>query len=310
MAQNNYNCSQQELYTIAQIGWQSCTQHINAFNAFSPFYNQAYADTQQTAVKDAANLPDEQARTAQSEVFRVELSQLATTCLANWQKLKRYITKAYTPNFQKIRLDEAGQAYYQKAGNEDWESCKGLLSNGNAFITNNNAALIANQNMPPAFQATVLADSDAFTEKHKQFIDSEEATRIATDNKILANNTVFKTLMEMFLDGQEIFKDEDAIKKQFIFEQVLNLASGTGTAGIRGIITDAITNAPIPNATINIESINKSTTTDEEGKYIITQVAAGKYKVIFTAGLYQQKSILQEIKVGTISTANQQLAKI
>ena len=75
MTKPNYNCSQQELYTVAQTGWQSCTQHIAAFTAFSPFYNQAYADTQQKAVKDAANLPDEQARTAQSEVFRVELSQ-------------------------------------------------------------------------------------------------------------------------------------------------------------------------------------------------------------------------------------------
>ena len=310
MTKPNYNCSQQELYTVAQTGWQSCTQHIAAFTAFSPFYNQAYADTQQKAVKDAANLPDEQARTAQSEVFRVELSQLATINLANWQKLKRYITKAYTHDFQKIRLDEAGQSYYEKASHEDWESCKGLLSNGNAFIANNNAALIANQNMPPAFQATFLADSDAFTEKHKEFIDSEETSRIATEDKLNANNGCYNKLMEMFLDGQEIFKDEDAIKKQFIFDQVLNLASGTGTAGIRGTITDAATNAPIPNATINIESINKSTTTDEEGKYIITQVASGKYKVIFTAQLYQQKSILQEIKVGTISTANQQLAKI
>ena len=123
MTKPNYNCSQQELYTVAQTGWQSCTQHIAAFTAFSPFYNQAYADTQQKAVKDAANLPDEQARTAQSEVFRVELSQLATINLANWQKLKRYISKAWAPHPKKREAPQPLEETLQKSeSNEDDQS--------------------------------------------------------------------------------------------------------------------------------------------------------------------------------------------
>jgi len=30
----NYNCSQQELYTAARLGWNSNQQHLDAFAAF------------------------------------------------------------------------------------------------------------------------------------------------------------------------------------------------------------------------------------------------------------------------------------
>ena len=309
MTTRNYNCGQQELYSAALLGWESCSQHLTAFTNFSPLYDAALIATRQQEVKDASELPDEQARNAQSEIFRIELSQLAKNAMENWQKLKRYISKAWSEEFQKARLEEAGSKYYLKAGNEDWESCKGLLSSGMNFIDTYLAELTANLNMPPTFQAAFKDNKNAFFTKHQQFLDSEEAGRIATENKIVANNGVYKNLMSAFLDGQEIFKDEDAIKKQFIFDHVLNLVSGTGTAGIRGTITDAATGLTVANVTAAIETTDKTAITDEDGKYIITQVASGKYKVSFTAEGYQNKSVLQEIKVGTISTLNVQLVK-
>ena len=310
MVIRTFNCTQQELYTVCRLGWQSCSQHLTGFFDFKAKYDANLITIRLAEVEAASKLPDEQARGSISETFRIQLTKLAADCLSNWQKLKRYIADAFPPEFQKTKLEAAGQSYYHKAGNDDWEACRALLTSSYSFIIDNEAILSNNQNMPGTFPGIFQTAKKEFEIKHQDFLDSEEKGLQNTETKSLANNEIHKTLMPMFLDGQEIFKDEDALKKQFIFDQVLNLASGTGTAGIRGTITDAGTNAPIPNATINIESINKSTTTDEEGKYIITQVASGKYKVIFTAQLYQQKSILQEIKVGTISTANQQLAKI
>jgi hypothetical protein len=168
----------------------------------------------------------------------------------------------------------------------------------------------ANLNMPPAFQNDFKTPKENFFTKHQQFLDSEEAARIATENKIVANNSVHKNLMAMFLDGQEIFKDEDAIKKQFIFDQVLNLVSGTGTAGFRGIATDANTSLPLADVIFTIKGSDKTTTSDEEGKYSITQLAADDYEVAATKAGYQDKKFIQKVKVGTISTHDIQLVNL
>jgi hypothetical protein len=310
MALPNYRCSQQDLYTVTNLAWQSCLQHQAAFFNFSELYTEAFIQGKIQQVLDASNLPDEQARSSQSEILRIDLSKSATANLGNWQKLKRYISKAWAEEYQKARLEEAGQKYYLKAGNEDWESVKGLLSSGSNFIDNNVAALTANLNMPASFQTTFDDDKATFFQLHQQFLDSEESVRIETDNKINANNAVYKDNISMCLDGQEIFKDNEAVKRQFVFDQLLNLASGTGTAGIRGTVTDSATNLPIENVNLTFQEVDKGTTTDQDGKYIITQVAAGDYHVVITANGYQTQTISQKVKVGTISTLNIQLVLI
>src|SRR5688500_7519390 len=57
----------------------------------------------------------------------------------------------------------------------------------------------------------------------------------------------------------------------------------TGTAGIRGRIIAADTGAPIRRAQININSrdaqFNRSVTTDSEGRYELTALPAGRYRL-------------------------------
>jgi hypothetical protein len=307
MTNKSYNCSQQELYTICRLGWQSCNQHLANFSAFKARYTAPYIAERQEEVEAAANLPDEQARTSDSEVFRIQLEQLAATCMADWQKLKRYIADSWPPELQKPKTDAAGQNYYNKAGNNDWEACRGLITAGSNFIAANLGTLTDNDNMPATFQDTFNADKTAFETKHQEFLDSEESSSVATENKITANNDIHSKVMVMFLDGQEIFKDNEAVKKQFVFDQVLNLASGTGTAGVRGTVTDSTTSAPIANAAVTFVINEKTSITDEDGKYQVTQVAAGTYSISFIAEGYVHQTVSQQIKTGTISTLNIQL---
>ena len=115
----------------------------------------------------------------------------------------------------------------------------------------------------------------------------------------------------MFLDGQEIYKTNEVIKKQFVFDQVLNLVSGTGTAGIKGYITADNTNAPIQGATVAIEQNGKSATTDQDGKYQILQVAANTYNIKIGAEGYTSKLIENVvIKTGTVSMLSVTLVPI
>jgi hypothetical protein len=114
----------------------------------------------------------------------------------------------------------------------------------------------------------------------------------------------------MFLDGQEICKTNEVIKKHFVFDQVLNLVSVT-TAGIKGYITADKTNTPIQGAMVAIEQNGKSATTDQDGKYEILQVPANTYNIKIGAEGYTSKLIEKVvIKTGTVSTLSATLVPI
>ena len=309
MTKSNYNCSQQELYTVCRLGWQSCKQHLNDFSNFKGRYDDDFISERLNEVEKAAALKDDQARGDESETLRIKLTQSATNGLANWQKLKRYIADAYTAEFQKTKTEAAGINYYEKASNANWDSVQGLLYSGAIFINENLADLTANKNMPDTFNNVFNTAKAQFDELHKNFLDSEETMSINTELKVSQNNDIYAKLISMFLDGQEIFRNQEAVQKQFIFDQALNLVSGIGTAGIKGYLTNSKTKSPIIGATIKIDQTNKSGISDESGRYEITQVASGKYPVVISAEGYQTTTIAeQEIKVGTVSTLSVELS--
>ncbi len=311
MTPTNYKCNTQELYSAARLGWDSCSEHLTDFTDFKAKYTAALITAQLAEIDFAANLPDDQARAAKAESERITLTHIADTCLANWQKLKRYIADAFSIEQQKPNLESAGSQYYEKAGNYNWDSLQGLLTAGQTYMTANLAALQANQNMPASFATTFANDKTAFDNLHQQFLQSEELSQQGTEAKIIANNKVYSNLISMFLDGQEIYKTNEVIKKQFVFDQVLNLVSGTGTAGIKGYITADNTNAPLQGALIVIEQNGKSATTDQDGKYQILQVAANTYNIKIGSEGYTSKLIENfVVKTGTVSTLSATLVPL
>jgi hypothetical protein len=310
MTRPNYRSTQQELYTVCRLGWQSCTQYLGDFADFKARYNAGFIADRLAEVEAASNLPDDQARGSQSETLRIQLGQAAQDCLSGWQKLKRYIADAFPPEFQKAKLEAAGQNYYEKAGSNNWDSCRGLITSGNNFIALHLAELTANENMPPTFQTNFSNTKNTFEKLHQEFLKSEEAGSLSTENKLTANNNIYDKLISMYLDGQEIFKNNETIKKQFTFEQTLGLASGNNAAGIKGQITNSADGTPIANASIAIKDSNKIALTDAEGKYQLSPVPSGIYTIVITAEGFQPQEIVQQIKVGTVSGLSIQLTAI
>ncbi len=311
MAKQNYNCTEQELYTICETAWISANQHIVRFAAFKPKYDPVFITTKQAAILAARNLPDEQQRNAAYESVGINLKKQGRRCCDKWQMLKRYIADAFRPDEQKPMLEAAGYNYYDKASNNNWDSVKGLMTSGSTFITAAFAQLTADNNMPPAFQAEFDTEKAAFESIHHQFIQAEEESRVGQDTKMNANNAIFADLMSMLLDGQEIFKNEEPLYKQFVFAEVLYLASGAGTAGFKGRVTSAGTDVGIEGVSVTINGNPKSALTDADGKYEINQLAAGKYTITFTKAGFEPKTIIDFIvKVGTVSTLNVELTPV
>jgi len=299
-----YNCKQSELYTICTNGWNSCLLYQPQFNLFKTRYTATYIANRIAEVNAAQQLPNLQARNGKSETLRIKLVNQSTICLHNWQFLKRYIVSAtaFKGSFKKPALESAGQNHYAKAAEQNWDSVQELLTSASNFIADNLTELTANDNMPPTFQTQLNDEINTFQTLHNQFIDSEETSTEKSQEKIEANNLIYDQLIEMFLDGQEIFINDEATKKRFIFSDVLYLVSGAGTSGIRGTVTDAQTTEALSGVFVNIKPKNRLTTTNPNGKYSLLQVAHGTYNISFQKEGYQPQTLIDfEIKLGTTS---------
>lgn len=274
---SDFNCSQQELYVTARAGIQSFRDNLAEFEDFSGIYTTQWADNLLAKIAAAELLPDAQARSAESEVQRVNLAAATDALTELWQRLKRYITKGFPEAELKIRLGEAGANYYNKAANYNWDAVLSLGTTANNFITNHLAALTANNNMPAGFAATFSTAAQNVPVLYADYIQLEEQKTVDTALKSKANNEIYKTLMTMFLDGQEIFKKDEPLKKQFVFDEVLRHAGGKNTTGFKGLVFSNAHAMPIEGVLVEAENHPYSKLTDEDGHFEFNQIAADTY---------------------------------
>lgn len=218
-----YNCTQAELYAVTGTAWKSFEENNAAFQALKPKYDAMFLAARRLELKTAEELPDEQARYANAEAFLVTLREKATVAKAKWQLLKRYIVDAFPKSLQKTRQEEAGLLLYGEAGVDNWEVMKQLFIAGKNFITTHAAELAANNNMPPTFPGDYDTAKGLFETNYQDYLDETELAVVATQTKITSNNTVYDEVIKMMDDGKEIFKDDEAVRKQFVFDEVLAL---------------------------------------------------------------------------------------
>ena len=115
--QRNYNCTQQELYEVARLGWKNYKHNLTDFSNYKATYTETFGDAAITVLLAAQKLPDGNALGSLSETLRIQLEDAANVCLGNWQKLKSYIGNAYPGKEQKSMLEAAGLKYYQGSSN-------------------------------------------------------------------------------------------------------------------------------------------------------------------------------------------------
>ena len=311
MTQATYKCTQPELYAVARTGWNSFSQYLAQFTDYRGYYLAPYATAAQAEIDAAELLPDAQARYANSEVLRTELVAAADACLARWQTLKRYISTSFAEAAIKPRLEEAGALRYEKAANYNWEQLRMMNVNATTFIDAHTPALVLGNNMPLSFPTAYDTDINVYNIKMQAFIDSEEAAYNATEAKIAANNAVHAKLMNMFKDGQEIFKNEEGKRREFTFDTVLALISNPGQAGVRGTVRDAATQLPIAGVSVSILGSSQSATTAIDGRYEIKPLAAGYYDISFVVPTFNDIVINQHhVLTGTVSTLDVLLDKM
>lgn len=301
--QTAYNCRMSELYTVCEMGWTACKVKLANFTAFSPSYDIALISTRMTAIADAQNLPDFQARNSAAELARQALIAKNDEVLNAMQVLKRYITYSVLPQDLQSSLDAAGMSYYSEATNKNWDSSAQMLVSALNYVFTNNAALIANNNAPANFKAdldTLKSDFDAL---HSDFLTKRQDAIVATETKITANNQIYTDLIAMFADAK-LLNFTAAEMKKFTFASLLQLISNTPSASLGGTVSDSATGNPIPNVTIEITNNGLTAVTGADGSYSFAQLAAGTYNLVCSAPGYQQWTGSVTLASGTSGIMN------
>jgi hypothetical protein len=308
--QNHYKCSQQELYAVCKLSWEGCNKHLAEFHNFSPKYDPKFIKSRKEEITVVASIPGSSSRASFLQATRIELREQARNCLNIWQKLKRHIAESYPAALQENKLRAAGKAYYRDAQSSSWEACQGLLTTASQFLVAESETLLRSNNMPPGFPEEFNAARDTFEIVYLNFLESSKLAAQKTDEKLSANNRLFDTLMAMMLNGQEIFRHDPVVQKQFVFDQVLLTVSGQGVAGFKGLVTLGTKNGnPIEGALLTLsDNDHSTTTTDEDGWYQFSQLQAGTYSVKVIASGYQTLQVDNiEIKTGNMSNLHLQM---
>jgi hypothetical protein len=98
--------------------------------------------------------------------------------------------------------------------------------------------------------------------------------------------------MMMFADARIIFKHDEIILKQFMFDAQLNLVSGQSGAGIKGMINNGqIPVHLIKDLTLTLPEHGEEAYINEDGTYRFSQLAAGTYSILVKAAGYKEQLI-------------------
>ena len=130
--------------------------------------------------------------------------------------------------------------------------------------------------MPEDFQTKYAAAGDKCIELSGEFVRINMDKETATHLKIEANNAIYAAAIEMLKDGQQIFRYDTAIKRQFTFNYLVSVHRGEDSASLRGYITDEL-NLPVEGVTIISQNQKYTATTDSKGYYRISRMAQGTY---------------------------------
>ncbi|MEO5571811.1 MAG: carboxypeptidase-like regulatory domain-containing protein [Bacteroidia bacterium] len=299
----NYNCAQQDLYSALNTIWDNYLIDQAEFMAYKAGYTVLKGTTAKVAIKAAKDLPDDQARSGPAELLRNKVKDAADKVIGNFVQTKGYINGITAEADRKTTYQIAGQNYYRKATNDDWESVSGMATSMNNYLVANATALEdGGTNMPATFPAAVLANITAFETFYGQFKTASE-TGVKTDAKITANNGCMTTGRAMMDDAVIVFRKNPSKAELYIFDRILDSIS-PDEAGMKGEVIDSNTNVGIEGAEVKMQQAGKPailTATDEDGHYEKTGIESGTYTVTITKAGFQTVTEIIVIKPGTVS---------
>lgn len=295
------------MYTICLACWNSCNNYQTDFATFKALYTPAFIAAAIQKVKDAQALPDSRQVIAARSAARLNLIEAADAVKINWQVLKAYITQAYSKEVAPAMLEGAGASLYKKVSADNWSAVRSLINAANSFIAQNLSTLTDNANMPETFPGVFQSAGENFVDLSITYFDIDNAKKMVVTQKIEANNAIYESVISMLKDGQQIFKDDVAVKNLFVFDKQLATRKGTGSASLSGYIKNDA-QLPVSGALIASNVLDYQAFTDSKGYFSIKHMVAADYNITVTFPGYVSAEQQVSLTAGVASKMSLTLA--
>ena len=296
-----YYCREEDLYEVLIFGLDNYVQYQMDFETFLTLYTAQWGIDRKAELQAAIDLPSFQQRDEMHEELRVQLEPINDNCCIEWKKLEAYIISSYPEAEHKTHLEAAGSLRYRKASRQDWGATRLMMEESTAFVTNNMAALTTG-GMPVGFNIMLNTMKLQFKTLHEAFKQMETDSGVLRDEKIRANNEIFKTVSAMFKDGQKIFRNDPNIRAKFTFSKILSHVRGHGidpTPDIPEVSGELDQVISQPDVNLGVKVNGKLFVNLNEGP--VEEVTGDGTETIFLNKQYSTQQIFKLLITGTIT---------
>lgn len=297
MAQPIYNCSQNTFVTAATKGIKLCMTHSSELVTVKPLLVVPYFEQMLLDLKAADLMPDANTRRGWTDLAFIVYDKDRNAFFKLFALLKTHIEEGNDPEKHEALLLGAGNDNYAKAKAGSWNDLSGVISSARPFVEEHKADLIAQNLMPPTFPEAIETAMQNVEVSYAKW-DALSKGLSKADPKIEAFNAIHIKLAAALKVGNIHFADTNpALSKQFVFVTLVSQTQGVRNAGLSGKIIGT-NKAALKKAVIIIEGSDKVAETDEDGKFEISPLSMGKYRVIVECPGYETQ-IFEEVKIKT-----------
>jgi hypothetical protein len=298
-----YGCAQQDLYTVTETIVISLVAQLLAFAGYNGIYIMAFCTALKQEILAARALPDSPARSAIRKILRKRMEAKAIEALAAWGQLVTAIEHGFAEDEVPERLDEAGQGHYNGAAKRDWDEVKALLQSANTFMQDY-AAELTTGGLPTGATGAMGQLQTDFEQLQNDYLQALEGEKEHTDIKVEANNALYARIMKVCKDGKKVFRQNAALREQFIFATVLGLVRRHVVRhDVSGLVRLVAGGNPVVQADVRFDRILLDGTmevfgvvkTDVDGMYKMIGAADGRY--LMTVSKNGLQTVTREVEV-------------
>lgn len=273
----NYNMPDADMFQRSRTKRQHFIDHKAAFVALDPDFDDPYAGDWLDSIEASESTDTAETRDDEGQQETAEVNEVMVLGRKKHVQIKYFVTKAFGDKPAVLR--KFGQDDYAQAG-QSQKYMKTYLTNLHKQCENANykpALLAANCTQLMIDEIKSIADnlSDEDTEQNV-FIETEP---VATKARVTQYNETFGFWHKVNAASKSIFYDNPELLNLFLFPRNTEPAE---SFNVLGKATTGAGPTPVADATVQIESLSLTTTTDNNGDYGFAAVPAGTYDVKFS----------------------------
>lgn len=308
-AKARFKGTQIEMLDAAYLGWSLCSTHIDLFKQKFAFYIPTFIVGKLAAIEAAKALPDQYTRILNRRLARNKLEANRNLGRSMFLDLVEYVKNNFPEIDVEALVNAAGYHWFKISDQENWGALNKMFASVTQFVTDHEADLLANDNMPSDFPATLNALSVDTLKVYNNYLQYDSNSATVTADNIKTLNKVYDDLMKMVRHSARVFHNDPDTAAQFTYASLLQAAGRHKEAGVRGNIIDGDTNLPLKDVQVSNQTKTHNDLTNTDGNYHLKGLGEGKDFITAEVPGYTKATQPIELKPGETTTIDIKLFK-